>query len=312
MRDRDGRTVNIVASGLEVDPLLNSSRAGRRAGPPPTLLVLAAIISVQIGAGIARGIFAQAGFTGVVLLRLVFGALVLGLVTRPRFRIAGRQPILIALAFGATLACMNLSFYAAIDRAPLGVVVTLEFVGPLTVATIGSRRLLDLAWVVLAAAGVVMLASGAGGSVHVLGIVLAFVAGGFWALYIALSARIGRSFPGTSGLVLSMATAAVLVAPIAAATHGPKFFSGRVLAIGLAIGVLSTAIPWTLELQALRRIPIRVFGVMMSLEPAVAAVAGFLILRQHVHLLQIIAIALVIAASAGVSLARREPPWHDP
>jgi inner membrane transporter RhtA len=122
----------------------------------------------------------------------------------------------------------------------------------------------------------------------------------------------GRSFPGTTGLVLSMATAAVLVAPIAAATHGPKFFSPRVLAIGLAIGVLSTAIPWALELQALRSIPTRVFGVMMSLEPAVAAVAGFLILRQAVHFLQVAAIALVIAASVGVSLARTEPLATEP
>ena len=304
--------MNVAASGLEADAIPCSSGAAQRHGRPPALLVLAAIVSVQTGAGIARGLFAQAGFTGVVLLRLFFGALVLGLSTRPRFRITARRPLLIALAFGATLACMNLSFYAAIDHAPLGIVVTLEFIGPLTVATVGSRRLLDLAWVALAAGGVVMLASNTGGSVHPLGVVLAFVAGGFWALYIALSARVGRSFPGTSGLVLSMATAAVLVAPIAAATHGPRFLSGHVLAVGLAIGVLSTAVPWSLELQALRRIPTRVFGVMMSLEPAVAAVAGFLILRQRVHFLQIVAIALVIAASAGVSLARTGPPPHEP
>jgi inner membrane transporter RhtA len=220
--------------------------------------------------------------------------------------------MLLALVFGATLACMNLTFYAAIDRAPLGVVVTLEFIGPLTVATVGSRRRLDLVWVVLAAAGVLLLASRTGGSVHALGVALALVAGGFWALYIALAARMGRTFPGTTGLVLSMATAAVLVAPIAVATHGPKFFSLRVFLIGLAVGILSTAIPWTFELQALRTIPTRIFGVMMSLEPAVAAIAGFLILGQSVHYLQVIAIGLVITASAGVSLAGREPLPHEP
>lgn len=301
-----------MTAGLEVETVRESSRVGRRVGPPPPLLVLAAIISVQIGAAIARGIFADAGFTGVVLLRLCFGALALGLVARPSLRIARQGPILLALGFGATLACMNLSFYAAIDHAPLGVVVTLEFIGPLTVATIGSRRPVDLVWVVLAASGVLMLAGRTGGSVHALGVTLALLAGGFWALYIALGARMGRSFPGTTGLMVSMATAALLVAPIAAATHGPRFFSPRVLAIGLTIGVLSTAIPWTLELHALRSIPTRVFGVMMSLEPAVAAVAGFFILRQGVHLLQVIAIGLVIAASVGVSLARNEPLPPDP
>lgn len=274
--------------------------------------MLAAIVSVQTGAGIARGIFAQAGFTGVVLMRLFFGAVVLGLVTRPRIRAARRRSLALALIFGATLACMNLSFYAAIERAPLGVVVTLEFIGPLAVATFGSRRPLDLVWIVLAAAGVLMLASRTGGTVHVLGLVLALVAGGFWAVYVLLGARMGRSFPGATGLALSMATAAVLVAPVAAATHGPKILSARVLAIGLAIGVLSTAVPWALELHALRSLPTRVFGVMMSLEPAVAAVAGFVILGQRVHVLQIVAIAMVIAASAGVSLARGEPLAHDP
>jgi inner membrane transporter RhtA len=207
---------------------------------------------------------------------------------------------------------MNLSFYAAIDRAPLGIVVTLEFVGPLAIATFGSRRPLDLVWIALAVTGVLLLAGRTGGAVHPLGLGLALVAGGFWAVYIVLSVRMGRAFPGAGGLALSMATAAILVAPIAAATHGPKILSARVLAIGLAIGVLSTAVPWALELQALRSIPTRVFGVMMSLEPAVAAVAGFVILGQSVRLLQVVAIALVIAASAGVSLARREPLPHDP
>jgi inner membrane transporter RhtA len=283
-----------------------------RTVPPPTMLVVAAIVSVQLGAAFARTLFDQAGPAGVVMLRLVFGGAALALLWRPRFGRRRRRDLFLVWAFGATLACMNLSFYGAIDRIPLGIAVTLEFVGPLGVAIIGSRRRLDLLWVGLAASGIALLATGGVGAVHPLGVVLALVAGGFWGLYIFLSARTGRVYPGASGLAPAMAVAAVLVAPIGIVTGGRGLLSVHVLALGAAIGVLSSAIPWSLELEALRRMPTQIFGVLMSLEPALAALAGFAILGQRLGLAQAIAIVLVIVASAGASRAGRGPAPPEP
>ncbi len=207
---------------------------------------------------------------------------------------------------------MNLSFYSAIDRLPLGIAVTLEFVGPLAVAVAGSRRPLDVAWVVLAGSGVALLAGGGAGHVRPLGVVLALVAGGFWAIYILLSARVGSAYPGASGLARAMALAALLVAPVGIASGRGALLEPRVLAIGAAIGVLSSAVPWTLELEALRRMPTHVFGVLMSLEPALAALAGLVLLGQHLRLAAVVAIVLVIVASAGASATSRGPAPHEP
>jgi inner membrane transporter RhtA len=281
-------------------------------GAPPIALVLAAIVSVQIGAAFASTLFSEAGPAGVVMLRLVFGGAALGLLWRPRIRRRSRRDLILIGAFGATLACMNLSFYGAIDRIPLGIAVTLEFVGPMLVAIIGSRRPLDLAWVGLAAAGIGLLAGGGAGALHPLGVVLALVAGGFWGLYILLSARTGRVYPGGSGLALATTVAAVLVTPVGIATGGRGLLSVHVLAVGAAVGVLSSAIPWSLELEALRRMPTHVFSVLMSLEPAVAALAGFGILDQRLRLQASIAIALVIIASSGASWAGRGPSPPEP
>src|SRR6266516_1033663 len=197
-------------------------------------------------------------------------------------------------------------------RIPLEIAVTLEFVGPLLVAIIGSRRPLDLAWVGLAAAGIGLLAGGGAGALHPLGVVLALVAGGVWGLYILLSARTGRVYPGASGLALATTVAAVLVTPVGIATGGRGLLSVHVLALGAAVGVLSSAIPWSLELEALRRMPTHVFSVLMSLEPAVAALAGFGILDQRLRLQASIAIALVIIASSGASWAGRGPAPPEP
>jgi inner membrane transporter RhtA len=246
------------------------------------------------------------------MLRLVFGGAALGLLWRPRIRRRSRRDLILIGAFGATLACMNLSFYGAIDRIPLGIAVTLEFVGPMLVAIIGSRRRLDLAWVGLAVAGIGLLAGGGAGALHPLGVVLALVAGGFWGLYILLSARTGRVYPGGSGLALATTVAAVLVTPVGIATGGRGLLSVHVLAVGAAVGVLSSAIPWSLELEALRRMPTHVFSVLMSLEPAVAALAGFGILDQRLRLQASIAIALVIIASSGASWAGRGPSPPEP
>jgi len=280
---------------------------------PPIAVVFTAMISLQVGAAVAKTLFDQVGPAGVVMLRLVFGATAIALLWRPRIRNgSGRRGLLLIGAFAATLASMNLAFYGAIDRIPLGIAVTLEFVGPLAVAILGSRRLLDFVWVGLSAAGIVLLAGAGEGSIHLLGVILALLAGGFWASYIVLGARIGRIYPGPSGLAVAMSLAALLVAPVGIASGGSELLSGRVLIIGAAIGVLSSAIPWSLEIEALRRLPTHTFGVLMSLEPALAALAGLAILGQRLGPAELVAIALVVVACAGVSWSGRTPPPREP
>jgi inner membrane transporter RhtA len=268
--------------------------------PPAPLLVIAGIASVQSGSAIARKLFDQAGPGGTVALRIVFAAVVLLVIWRPRVRGRTREELGLVALFGITLAAMNLSFYESLDRIPLGIAVTIEFWGPLAVAVAGSRRWLDALWVVLAAAGILLLAQG-GGGVTLAGAGFAFLAGGFWAIYILLSVRAGRAFPGGSGLALAMAVAAVLVLPVGVADAGSNLVAPGVLLAGFGVAMLSSAIPYSLELEALRRMPSQVFGILMSLEPAMAALAGFVILGQDLSARQVIAIALVAAASAGAS-----------
>ena len=275
---------------------------------PPAVLVLLAAGSVQFGAGLAATLFDDLGPGGTVFLRLLFAAVVLGLVWRPRVRGLGRRELWLAVAFGLTLAGMNACFYASIDRIPLGIAVTIEFVGPLGVAVAGSRKPLDLLWAGLAAAGIVLLSGlgGDGGGLDGLGVAIALVAGGFWAAYIVLSERTGEAFPGGSGLALAMGVAAVALVPVGVADAGEALLEPELLALGAAVAMLSSAIPYSLELEALRRMPKRVFGVLMSLEPALAAVAGFVVLGQGLDARQSVAIGLVVAASIGVSLERSE------
>jgi inner membrane transporter RhtA len=265
------------------------------------LLVIGGVASTQAGAAVAKSLFDDLGAGGTVLCRTVFAALVLNLLWRPRFAGHSRRDLLTAAAFGVALAGMNLSFYEALSRIPLGVAVTIEFVGPLAVAVGGSRRALDLLWVGFAAAGVVLLARG-GGDIEVAGIWLALLAGVFWASYILLSARTGRAFPGGSGLALAMALGAVLLAPFGVADGGGALLHPALLAAGFGVAMLSSAIPYSLELEALRRLPARVFGIVLSIEPAMAALAGFVILGEGLRPRDAVAIVLVVTASAGASL----------
>jgi inner membrane transporter RhtA len=200
---------------------------------------------------------------------------------------------------------MNLAFYAAIQRIPLGIAVTIEFVGPLAVAIIGSRRRLDLLWVALAAAGIVGLMRGDSHSLDALGVSLALVAGCLWGAYILVNARVGRTFAGGTGLAIAMCVASVVALPVGIAQGGTQLLQPHVLLVGAAVGMLSSAIPYTLEMEALRRIATNVFGVLMSLEPAVAALAGFLIIDQSLSVRELIGIALVVAASVGASSSAR-------
>lgn len=262
--------------------------------------MLGGIASVQIGAAVATKLFSAVGPGGAVLLRLVLSAILLVAVVRPDVRGRRGRDWLMVIAFGLVLAAMNGMFYAAIDRIPLGVAVTFEFLGPLGVAIGGSRRALDLIWAGLAAAGVVMLTTG-GGHLNVTGVVLAVAAGGCWAAYILLSQRVGRSFDGMSGLAIALTVAAVAIAPYGVAAGGSALLRPAVLGKGAAIAVLSSAIPYSLELTALRRLRAAVFGVLMSLEPAMAALSGGVILGQHLAVREWIAIGAVMVASIGAT-----------
>ncbi|MGH2961131.1 MAG: EamA family transporter, partial [Solirubrobacterales bacterium] len=226
-------------------------------------LVLGGVVSVQVGAAIATTLFDELGPTGTVLVRVGFAALVLVAVWRPAVRGLRPPAWRLVVLFGAALAAMNLSFYASLDRIPLGLAVTLEFVGPLGVAIAGTRRALDLAWVALAAAGIVLLSPAPGGSLDALGAGLAFLAGLFWAAYILLAARLGRAFGGGDGLALAMVVASILLAPVGIAGGGAALLEPGALAIGLCVAVLSSAIPYSLELEALRRLRESTFGVLM-------------------------------------------------
>jgi inner membrane transporter RhtA len=275
---------------------------------PPTLLVLAAVASVQFGAAFAKTLFDEVGPGGTVFLRVMFAALVLAAVFRPSLGGRSAAQWRLILAYGFVLVAMNLTFYEALDRIPLGIAVTLEFIGPLGVAVAGSRRALDLVWVALAAAGILLLSDFGTADLDTLGVALALTAGGFWAAYILLAARAGREFEGGQALALAMGAGALLLAPAGVADGGGDLIGAGVLATGLAVAILSSAIPYTLELEALRRMPTGVFGVLMSLEPAMAALAGLIVLGEGLATREIVAIVLVVAASAGAARNASVPP----
>jgi inner membrane transporter RhtA len=286
--------------------------APRRSGPlsrvPAFGLVGVAIASVQFGSALAAKLFAQVGPSGAVLLRLVSATIVLLALWRPKLRGWSHRELLLAASFGVVLAGMNLSFYAALDRIPLGVAVTIEFVGPLTVAIASSRRALDLLWVLLAVAGILALTHAGTSGLSAVGILLALLAGSFWGTYILLNARVGRAFEGGAGLAVAMCVAAVVALPLGVADGGSQLATPHALLIGSAVGMLSSAIPYSFEVEALRRIDPGVFAVLMSLEPAVAATAGFLVLGQGLGWRALLGIALVVLASVGASRGAREAP----
>jgi len=284
------------------------AEGGLLARAPSPALVLGAIASVQFGSAIAATLFARVGPGGAVLLRLLFGGLVVGALRRPRLRGRSRRELALAACFGLVLAGMNLSFYHAIRRIPLGVAVTLEFVGPLAVAIGGSRRRLDLLWVALAAGGILALARGQAHGLDALGAALALVAGCLWGAYILVNARVGRAFEGASGLALALAVGFVALLPVGILEGGAHLIEPRSLELGAAVGLLSSAIPYSFELEALRRIAPAVFGVLMSLEPAMAAVAGLVVLGQGLAARQVLGIGLVVCASVGASRRSREAP----
>ncbi|MEU3416482.1 EamA family transporter [Streptomyces sp. NPDC006658] len=270
---------------------------------PPTALVLLGIVSVQVGSALAKHLFDAVGSFGTVALRLFFAAAVLVLLWRPSPRMP-RRTWTVILGYGVTLGLMNLCFYLALSRIPLGIAVTTEFLGPLAVALAGSRRWPDAVWAVLAAGGVVLLMEG-GGDLDLLGLLFALAAGTCWGLYILVGAALGRHTSEGDGLALGMAVAALIAVPFGVADSGTALLQPWVLLAGLGVALLSSVIPYSLDLEALRKVPPHVFGILMSLEPAMAALIGLVVLEESLHWTQWIAVLCVVAASAGATRGAR-------
>jgi len=261
-------------------------------------LVLLATLSPQAGAAFAVTLFDELGPAGAAFLRLAFAAIVLWAIWRPR--LAG--DLRLAAAFGLALGLMNWSTYEAIARIPLGIAVTISFAGPLLAAVIGSRRPLDGLWVALAAAGIILLvAPSSGGSVDPVGIGFAMAAAACWMAYIYLSKRTGAAFAGGAGLAIAMAIGALVVLPVGVTRAGDALGAPDLLAAVLVVALASSVLPYSLELVALRRLPAAVFGVLMSLDPAVAALAGFVVLGQDLGVHEVLAIGMVVVASTGAA-----------
>jgi inner membrane transporter RhtA len=267
---------------------------------PAVWLVIAGIVSVQVGAAIAKGLFDLVPPTAMVWLRLLTSAVILLLVARPRLAGHSGRDWLVVLGFGVSLMTMNWAIYQSFARIPLGIAVTIEFLGPLTVAVIGSRRFTDLIWVVLAGTGVALLGVSRA-SLMLAGVGFALLAALSWAFYILLSAQTGRRWPGISGLAIASMVGAIALAPPAIVAAGGQMLNSTVLMLGLTVGLLSSVIPYSFELIALRRIPPRVFSILMSLEPAVAALAAVILLEEFLSWVQWLAMACVVMASIGAT-----------
>jgi len=274
-------------------------------------LVVGGLICQEVGAGVAATLFPQVGALGMVALRLGFSAIILLIAFRPSVRGRRRSDWATVIGFGLVLGLMNGLFYEAIARIPLGTAVTIEFIGPLVLSVVMSRRASAWLWAVLALAGVALLGRQGFESLDPVGVAFAIAAGGMWVGYILLSARTGRRFAKLDGLAIAMTVGAVVTIPFGAASAGPTLIAPHVLLFGLAVAVLSSAIPYGLELLALRRLPSATFSILLSLAPALAALAGLMILHQALDWLDALAIAFVIVASMGAVRAaarRQEPP----
>ena len=287
----------------------------RRLHLPPIPALLLSMLSIQAGAAYAKTLFPLIGPLGATGLRVGLAAAILMLIFRPNLRRLTRNDWQAVVPYGAVLGLMNLTYYLSLERLPLAIAVTLEFIGPLLLAAALSRRALDFAWVILAGLGIVLISPQGNGSgpLDPVGVTLALVAGGFWAAYILLGGAVGRRLPGTTGVAVGMLVAAAVCVPFGVAQAGTALLDPAVLLTGLGVAALSSALPYSLEMRALRLVPPRVFGVMMSVEPAMGAVCGLLFLGERLAGLQWVAIACVILASAGINLTTpRPPPMVEP
>jgi len=270
-----------------------------------TALVVTGLICQEVGAAIAVTLFPEVGSVGMVTLRLVFSAIVLLLIFRPSFRGRSAANWRTVIGFGLVLAAMNVLFYLALTRLHLGVTVTIEVIGPLILSVVISRRASAWLWAALALGGVVLLGRGGFDSLDPIGVLFALGAGAAWVGYILLSERTGRGFARLDGLAIAMAIGSLAVLPFGIATTGATLVLPHILLLGFAVAVLSSAIPYGLELIALRRLPAATFSILLSLAPALAALAGLIILGQQLEILDAVAIALVVIASMGAVRAAR-------
>lgn len=288
-----------------------STLTGRAfAAVPPPALVMLGIISVQIGSALAKHLFDDVGSFGTVALRIFFAAVVLMLWWRPSLRLPRRAWTAI-VGYGVVLGLMNLFFYLALARLPMGIAVTLDFLGPLAVSLAGSRRRLDAFWTVLAATGLLLLTEG-GGHLDLVGVLFAGTAGACQGLYILAGAALGRHTTQGNGLALSMVVGSLVVVPIGVADAGTALLQPWVLLAGLGLALLSSVVPYTTDLEALRRIPPRVFGILLCLEPAMAAVTGLVLLGEALRWPQWVAVGCVVGASVGATLGAREKARPTP
>lgn len=273
---------------------------------PPIPAVLLSIISVQGGAAIAKGLFPLLGPGGTASVRIGFSALILVLVVRPKLGQLNAAQWRAVIPYGIVLGIMNLLFYNALARVPMGLAVTLEFIGPLGLALAGSRRAMDILWVVLAGAGIALIAPWSGKGIDLLGLFFALSAGGFWAIYIVLSQRAGAQLPGQLAVAVGMLFAALPVLPFGIIEGNLPSITPLILLLGILLALFSSVLPFSLEMQALRTLPSRTFSILMSIEPAVAALAGWLLLGEDLKSEQWIAVVCIVIASSGAAWTARK------
>ena len=272
---------------------------------PPIPAVLFAIISVQSGAAIAKTLFPAIGAAGTASLRIGISAIILLAIYRPNlFKITPNQ-WKIVISYGLSLGAMNLIFYLAIERIPIGLAVTLEFIGPLLVAVIGSKRLIDYLWVLLATAGIVLIAPWSNNGIDLLGVLFALLAGAFWAAYIVLGTKVSKIMKGGDAVATGMLFASILIVPFGISENGLNNLTPTFLYLGIALALLSSAIPFTLEMKALAQLPARTFSILMSLEPAAASIFAFIFLQEYLTFNEILAVVFVVIASVGSTITSK-------
>ncbi|MBE9182019.1 EamA family transporter [Oculatella sp. LEGE 06141] len=277
-------------------------------GVPPSSLILLSSFAAQLGVAIAKDLFDVLGPLGATFLKTGVGAILLLLIWRPQLRHHRYEDYILISLFGLTIAGMSVAFFEAVDRVPLGIASAVEFVGPLGVAVLGSRQWLDAIWITLAAIGLILLAPISGAPLSAVGIAFALLSGGCWAIHILMSNAVGRAFPGGAGLALAMTIAAILLLPMGIHQGGIALLKPSICAIGIVVALFDVVVPYSLDFKALKSLPPRIFGVLISIEPAIAALVGFLVLGEQLSIRTLAAIALVTIAAMGITLFGHHEP----
>lgn len=294
--------MDFVALAIQI---LSSLMKSKLLNIPPLPAVLLAILSVQFGAAIAKGLFPSIGAAGTASLRIGLSAVILVIAYRPNLSKLTAKQWKAVIPYGLSLGAMNMVFYLSIERIPIGLGVTLEFFGPLLVAILGSKRVIDFLWVILAGAGIALIAPWTGKGVDLVGALLALTAGGFWAAYILLGGRISKIMNGGEAVTIGMLFATALILPFGIFSGGLSNLNPKLLGLGAALALLSSAIPFTLEMKALKQLPSRTFSILMSLEPAAASICAFIFLQEKLNFTECLAVAFVVIASAGSTLTAK-------